>query len=233
MFKGIFLADIHCSRKRKDGCLVVLNKIKDIIIEEKLPVFICGDFWDSAITATEASGYSEFINGIYEIKQHTDVFFIYGTPLHEPEKSLEVFRLIGCHVYDDNAFEEFSNFELVCIPEPRKSHYVSDSKNGSDINELIAKNIEDFVSKLPPKKKFRVAMYHGEIKGQTYQNSLPCTSSLALNPKTLKKINADFIGCGHIHKIEEVFENCWYLGSCPPKDFGERHDASYFIVEEK
>lgn len=235
MFKGIFLADLHCSRKRKDDCLKVLTDLWNFVFRsrEKIPVFICGDFWDYAITATENSGYSDFINAVHSLKQITDVYFIYGTPLHEPEKSLEVFKLMGCTVIEENSFILKDNFELVAIPEPRKSKYISKSKNGQDINELITEDIKSFINNLPEKQKFRIAMYHGEIKGQTYQNNLPCTSSLALNPKDLKKINADFIGCGHIHKVEEVFKNCWYLGSCPPKDFGEKHDASFFYIKEE
>jgi hypothetical protein len=201
--------------------------------EERLPLFICGDFWDASLSATEHSGYSQFIDAMSKINNITNVFMITGTPLHDPQGSYKVFEVMGINVFYKNTYKVFNfgnyNFELIAIPEPRKSHYISKT---TDINKEISLDVENFINSIPQKSDTpRIAIYHGEVVGHEYQNGIQCTSPIGIKPSLLKKLNCDFYGLGHIHDISSPFDNCWYLGSCPPKKFGETHNASYFLVE--
>lgn len=239
-FEGIFIADLHCSKKRRNECLEVLQKVWNYVYEseKKPPVFICGDFWDAAITATEQSGYSEFIESVHDIQKLTQVYMIYGTPLHEPEGSLKQFELMKCVVFDKFTFVDCGNFELIALPEPRVSHYSSNlDKNSFDKKresavDLINKDMAEFFNSIPAKtEKPRIVIGHGEIFGSNLDNGMEATGELSFKPGLLKGLNADFYGFGHIHTTQEIFENCWYIGSAFQKSYGESHDPSMFVVE--
>lgn len=237
MFNGLFIADLHCSKKRKKECLEVLQKVWNFVHdwndkENKLPVFICGDFWDSSITATEQSGYSEFIEALHDIYNITDVYMVYGTPLHEPEGSLKQFELMGCKVFDKNTFIDCKDFELIALPEPRVSHYAA-TTNRETVVDLINKDMISFSQSVPKKTKPRIVMGHGEIFGSNLDNGMEATGDISFKPSLLKGFDADFYGFGHIHTTQEIFKNCWYIGSAFQKNYGECHDPSMFIVEVK
>lgn len=226
----IHIADLHASRERKEQCLTVLSKIKDYLISQPTPptLLISGDFWDSVITNTEA--FASFLNSLKQIIALTDVYMIYGTASHEPDYSLQAFQELGAHVFRTKQFVDCGDFELVAIPEPRRTDYPS-SKN---IDIAINKDIADFISTLPAKRKTRIVMYHGEIAGAKFDNKEVIASKIAVQPVILKKIDADYYACGHIHLPQEVFENCYYSGSCYPVTYGEHHIAGFnnIIIED-
>ena len=233
MFKGLFIADLHASRKRLDGCIKVLDtiymKLKSYKKEERPYFFIAGDFWDATITNTDTMAL--FVSYMKDIRDLTEVFIIYGTATHDVPCSLDVFEAIGCHIYKMNTFERFDNFELVAIPEPRKTNYISKTKKNKSVVDIINEDLQLFVSTLPEKQLPRICLYHGEIRGCMLNSAKPCSSPVAVSKDYLKSINADFIACGHIHQKQELFENCWYLGTPYQNSFAETHEPSYFIVE--
>lgn len=226
----IHIADLHASRERKEQCLTVLTKIKDYITSQSTPpkLLISGDFWDSVITNTEA--FASFLNSLKQIISITDVYMIYGTASHEPDYSLQAFQELGAHIFRTKQFVDCGDFELVAIPEPRRTDYQT-SKN---IELAINKDVADFISNLPPKQKTRIVIYHGEIAGAQFDNGEVIASKIAVQPAVLKKINADYYACGHIHLPQEVFKNCYYSGSCYPVTYGEHHIAGFndIIIEE-
>ena len=226
----IHIADLHASRERKEQCLTVLTKIKDYITSQSTSpkLLISGDFWDSVITNTEA--FASFLNSLKQIISITDVYMIYGTASHEPDYSLQAFQELGAHIFRTKQFVDCGDFELVAIPEPRRTDYQA-SKN---IELAINKDVADFISTLPPKQKTRIVMYHGEIAGAQFDNGEVIASKIAVQPAVLKKINADYYACGHIHLPQEVFENCYYSGSCCPVTYGEHHIAGFndITIEE-
>lgn len=232
MFKGLFTADLHCSKSRKEGCLEVLNKIYEELISHDVPpyLFICGDFWDAIIT--NSTVFNEYIEVMKKIIATTKVFMIYGTPSHEVEGSLEIFRHLGATVFSSNTYVDYDDFELIAIPEPRKSHYASLTYKDMSINDVINDSLKQFAKTIPPKSdKPRIAMVHSEIRGVAMDNGMPCSSPISIPISYLKALNADFIGCGHIHLKQEIFKNCWYLGSAPQKTLGEKHNPELMLIE--
>lgn len=231
MFKGIFLADLHCSKSRQEGCNEVLQKLIDTVKEQNVKpyVFICGDFWDAVITNSEV--FAQYLTLMKQLIDITKVYIIYGTPTHDVEGSLECFKLLGAEVYAENSFVDCGEFELITLPEPRKSHYSHLVTEDTTISDVINADLKKFISSLPQKTKTRIAMVHNEIKGIAMDNGVPCSSPVSFTPAMLKALNADFIGCGHIHTKQEIFENCWYLGSVPQKTLGEKHEPAFMEVE--
>lgn len=240
MFEGLFIADLHYSKARREPCLQVLEKVHDFIMKtgdsgERCPLFICGDFFDSAMTATDNSGYADALDMMDRINYRADVFMVYGTPTHEPSGILKAFECMKINVFDKNTYKVIrsgkSLFELVALPEPRKSNYVS---KGKDVNAIINREFEEFINSIPERSELpRIVIGHGEICGISYSNAILANSPTAFPPSKLKKLNADFYGFGHIHQKQEVFKNCWYIGSPYQKSFSETHDPSMFYVEVK
>lgn len=231
----IHIADLHCNKERKEVCLKALSKIKQFVKNTPAVVLIAGDFWDSTITATENSGFTEFARAMKELCELTDVIIITGTPSHEPAGSCDIFETFGAKVYKQNTFtllnSRYGTFELAAMPEPRKQEFI----NSPDIDKAIQQSYIDFVKIIPPKKDFpRIAVIHNEIRSALLQNSIKIDEShpTAIPVALLKKINADYYACGHIHEPQRVpgVGECYYSGSVYPRNFGERHDGGFYFI---
>lgn len=231
----IHVADIHASRERLPQTLSILETLTERAKEKDIDFIIfAGDFWDSTITATKGSGFSDIIAAIKELEKYTQLIFVYGTPTHEPNGSLDAFMSDRTYIarWPDTTFSAGFQTEIIAIPEPRRSDYVAASS--SDIDVLINKTIKDFIKKNEKlnEKLFRhrIVIYHGEVKGAVYQNGVSASSPTAISKELLQSLNADYYALGHIHMPQEIFPNAWYPGSACPKNFGETHDGHYNLV---
>lgn len=228
----IHVADIHASKERLSQTLQVLRILTERAKKQDISfILFAGDFWDSTITATKGSGFTDILQAVRELEKHAFLYFVYGTPTHEPKGSLDVFvsdktRVISemCSVFDND-----SGTEIIAIPEPRRSDYIGASIQETDLS--INKSISDFINSLKSRDKNRVVVYHGEVKGVLYQNGVAASSATAIPKELLMSLSADYYALGHIHMPQEIFHNAWYAGSAAPKDFGEIHDGSYNLVE--
>ena len=142
----IHVADIHASRERLPQTLSILETLTERAKEKDIDFIIfAGDFWDSTITATKGSGFSDIIAAIKELEKYTQLIFVYGTPTHEPNGSLDAFMSDRTYIarWPDTTFSAGFQTEIIAIPEPRRSDYVAASS--SDIDVLINKTIKDFI----------------------------------------------------------------------------------------
>lgn len=233
--KFIHIADIHASRERLSQTLHILKTLTERAKQGDIDFIIfAGDFWDSTITATKGSGFSDIIAAIRNLEKETTLFFIYGTPSHEPLGSLDAFRNKNCYVIDNPMFVPDAMENILFIPEPRRSDFVKESID--ETNKAINKMLEHTVKEsLKDKKTYGenkplIVVYHGEVKGATYQNGVSASSPTAIPKELLQSLNADYYALGHIHMPQEVFPNAWYSGSACPKNFGETHDGCYNLV---
>lgn len=231
----IHIADLHCNKDRKEYCLKALLKIKEFVKENPAVILIAGDFWDSTITATESSGFTDFVKSVKELCEITDVIIITGTPSHEPAGSCDIFEAFGARVYKQNSFcyidSRYGKFELAAMPEPRKQDFI----NSSDINRAIQQSYKDFINTIPAKKNTpRIAVVHNEIRSALLQNSIVIDEShpTAIPVSLLKQINADYYACGHIHEPQRIPEvgECYYSGSVYPRNFGETHNGGFYFI---
>lgn len=237
----IHIADIHASRERLPQTLHILNTLTERCKQDDIDfILFAGDFWDSTITATKGSGFSDIVSAIRELEKHTYLFFVYGTATHEPNGSLDAFSSERTAVikgmlhipYVENEIcytRRTLGFDLIFIPEPRRSEYVGISSDeiNNRINEGIRTALEEYKTRC---SKPLIVVCHGEVKGATYQNGVSASSPTAIPKELLQSLNADYYALGHIHKPQEVFKNAWYSGSACPKDFGETHDGCYNLV---
>lgn len=223
----IHIADLHANKARVEPCLKVLDTLYNFISEkETKPILlIAGDFWDSVMQNTEASGFTKITAKLNKLITITKVIFISGTPNHEPEGSLKIFEELGATVFYNSEIADFGDFEIIAIPEPRRSNFQCSTvdEQSAQINSYL----DSFLSSIPKKTKPRILMYHGEVKGSVYQNGSNASSPIALDKKQLQQTNSDYYALGHIHLPQQLWENCWYVGSCYPKDAGEHHTAGF------
>lgn len=252
--KFIHTADLHFNKERSEKVIEVINKIIDVCKADDISgVFITGDFWDSTITNSKSSGFTDALSVMKALADTVPVFMIYGTASHEPAGSLDVFEKIGCVLLKDNRANHKANpymysyhsfydktdtmreFDIVAIPEPRLS--MTDGKTLEDKYNSIQKSFKDIVfeCKLVKKDCPRIVLFHGLISGAVMDNGMSVPKGeTAIDKEVLDSMNADVILCGHIHKKQKVGgmkTPCYYCGSIPPKNFGETHEASFNIIE--
>lgn len=231
--KFIHTADIHASKARLTETLKTLAVLNKRCSQGDIDyIIIAGDFFDSTITNTKASGFSDIIQAFRSLSKKTKILMCYGTASHEPDGCLEVFQDYAT-VVDTNSIilDKKNKTAFMVIPEPRRSHYQGSSL--IEIDGKINKDIVKFVDKCKkecPEDYVKIVVYHGEVKGAMYQNGMTASSPTAIDQNLLMSLNANYYALGHIHMPQSIFKNCWYSGSPAPKDFGEKHKGIYNVI---
>lgn len=236
----IHIADIHASRERYECVKEALDAIIIRTLEGDVDaVLIAGDFFDSTITVSDSSHYTDFLELVSLISKNTKVIFVYGTPSHENNGVLYPFTMIeNVTVLMDThnnpyapSFMEFDNFEVIGLPEPRMSEL--DGKTVDEKSASYKAMMSKFIAELPKKKNTRIVIGHGDIEGTFYQNGQKVSSGpFTLNTPTLRKLDGDYYAWGHIHQPQQLNGlQGRYAGSLVPLNYGECHDAGYIIVE--
>ena len=156
MIRLAHVADLHCCREHQEAAMKSLQTLADSI--KKAPVdlvAIAGDTWDASMLNTEASGFNGFIDAIRNIADEAPVAMIYGTPSHDTDGSLEVFRKISSKhpitildpaqsyllagdgedaeiVPDDGGVHPSARAVILGVPEPRKKYLLANATAGKD-----------------------------------------------------------------------------------------------------
>lgn len=230
--KFIHISDVHANRERIDAIKTVFDCIIDTVTNNDVDfVLFSGDFWDSTITNTRASGFTDYITMVNKLSTLCKVIFIYGTPKHEPKGALDVFEAIGCTVIDTPQRIEIDTksgcVDILAIPEPRRGDYVGLSTE--ETTKAINQSYIELAKNVKGDNPFIVA-FHGEVAGSIYDNGIEAKSSIQFPVNLFKEMKADYYAFGHIHLPQEVFENAYYPGSPAPLDFGEKHDGVIHLV---
>jgi exonuclease SbcD len=256
------IADLHCCREHAEEALTSLRFFAAQIKKSPVSmVALAGDTWDASMLNTEGSGFNRFIDAIREIADLAPVAMIYGTPAHDTDGSLEVFRKITCR-YGITILEPGQPYFLAelngrakivqeipgvtgkaiifGIPEPRKKYLLADNSVGKDETEEAIRSAMHKMCFLLAAKRQEYqdipcfVLYHGEVAGTVYQNdqTIERGTGISITIDDLTDIGADYYALGHIHKPQKVGNiNAYYAGSIYPKNFGETHQASFKIVD--
>ena len=250
------IADLHCCKEHQKEALESLDEICQSLTTNPVDLIaIAGDTWDASMLNTEASGFNDFVGRIQNLAAFAPVVMIYGTPSHDTDGSLEVFRKIKAknaitileaakpYFLENGKIVETSTAPealIFGIPEPRKKYLLVNSTVGKEETESA---IRDAMQKLcfllaAKRREFPdipcVMLYHGDIAGSSLQNdrTIERGTGIAISIDDLASIGADYYALGHIHKPQQVGTlPAYYAGSIYPKDFGETHKAGFNIVE--
>lgn len=250
------ISDLHCCKEHQDEALVSLEFLLDKIRKNPVDlVAIAGDTWDASMLNTEASGFNDFVTSIQKLADAAPVVMIYGTPSHDTDGSLEVFRKIKAkntitileaanpYFLENGKIVETSTAPealIFGIPEPRKKYLLANATAGKDETEgairdamqkvcFLLASIRREYSNIPC-----VMLYHGDIAGSSLQNdrTIERGTGIAISIDELSSIGADYYALGHIHKPQQVGNlPAYYAGSIYPKDFGETHKAGFNLVK--
>jgi len=195
------IADLHCCREHTEEALASLHFFAEYI--KKTPVdMVCisGDTWDASMLNTEASGFNRFTDAIRYIADIAPIAMIYGTPSHDTDGSLEIFRKITCknnitilepgqayfltndnYIYSEaeaNRLYDKNKRKAIIfgIPEPRKKYLLADNSAGKDETEEAIRNAMHKICFLLGAKRRDykslpcVVLYHGDVSGSLLQN---------------------------------------------------------------
>lgn len=223
--KFIHIADIHASKERKDVVLKILSTLKEYVQNNKIDfIVVAGDFWDTTITNTKASGFADIVNSVAELNAMCPVRMIYGTAGHEANGSLDVFKTLGIEVHSQIEYSE--DERILWIPEPRKSQFIKQTQ------QETTDAVKDYLQQISLYKDVTLIVAHGEIEGASYDNGVICNSPICIPKSLLKETGAKYIAAGHIHTPQIIKDiNCYYVGSPAPLSFGESHDGHFNVVE--
>lgn len=250
------IADLHCCKEHQKEALESLDEICQSLTANPVDLIaIAGDTWDASMLNTEASGFNDFVGRIQNLATFAPVVMIYGTPSHDTDGSLEVFRKIKArntitileaakpYFLENGKIVETSTAPealIFGIPEPRKKYLLVNSTVGKEETESAIRDAMQKVCFLLAAKRREfpdipcVMLYHGDIAGSTLQNdrTIERGTGIAISIDDLASIGADYYALGHIHKPQQVGTlPAYYAGSIYPKDFGETHKAGFNIVE--
>jgi exonuclease SbcC len=254
--KVIHIADLHCCKEHQEEALTSLNFIADEIKTNPVDlVAIAGDTWDASMLNTEASGFNNFVDAIQKLAELAPIAMIYGTPSHDTDGSLEVFKKIKAKhsitILEATKSYFLENGKIVenptapealifGIPEPRKKYLLANVTTGKEETENA---IRDAMQKIcfllaAQRQKYSnlpcIMLYHGDIAGSSLQNdrTIERGTGIAISIDDLASIKADYYALGHIHKPQQIGTlPAYYAGSIYPKDFGETHKAGFNYVE--
>ena len=225
----LFTADIHANKKRLSDVITFLDFCKKTIINEKIDLFVIGgDLWNAMVPNTKGSGFVDIMNSLKGISELTDLRIIYGTPSHEPEGSLDFISNLNTSnkhsvkVFRQAETELINGINMLFIPEPRRSDFISDSPKKT--SELINKYLSNICS-----KGADIIFYHGEIDGAVMDNGMSCKSDYRLSKSMINNSGAKLVLAGHIHTPQTPMENVYYTGSPIPCNFGEKHEGSVIV----
>ena len=256
MIKVAHIADLHCCREHQDEALKSLEFLGDTLRSNPVDlVAIAGDTWDASMLNTEASGFNDFVNAIQSLADIAPIAMIYGTPSHDTDGSLEVFRKIKARhsitileaakpyfLKDGEITDNATGAAALIfgIPEPRKKYLLANSTAGKEETESAIRDAMQKVCFLLAASRREheslpcVMLYHGDIAGSSLQNdrTIERGTGIAISIDDLASIGADYYALGHIHKPQQVGTlPAYYAGSIYPKDFGETHKAGFNLVK--
>ena len=250
------IADLHCCKEHQKEALESLDEICLSLTTNPVDLIaIAGDTWDASMLNTEASGFNDFVGRIQNLASFAPVVMIYGTPSHDTDGSLEVFRKIRAkntitileaakpYFLENGKVVETSTAPgalIFGIPEPRKKYLLANLTTGKEETESAIRDAMQKICFLLAAKRREfpdipcVMLYHGDIAGSSLQNdrTIERGTGIAISIDDLASIGADYYALGHIHKPQQVGTlTAYYAGSIYPKDFGETHKAGFNIVE--
>jgi len=225
----IATADIHLGSgkslgpNRNEDILNSLDQVIDYALRKRPKYFaLIGDCYDyPSPSSSLRESIARRIKYLVDVNIHVLLLsgnhdFANGTHALSEMKELEIDKL---SIIDkcSNMFDD----DMTWIFFPHNG--AIDSKSVSWYSE-----ISNFVEK--KKKRKRIVLGHFPVVGSKLSSSnYRYKSSESVTKETLKKLKADLILLGDIHKSQELFKNCYYVGSVDRIDFGEKNDQKSFI----
>jgi exonuclease SbcD len=194
------LADIHYSKERKDDVLMALRFVNASAKENAVDLIaIAGDIFDSAILNTGSTGLADFINEIKKLGDVAPLTMVRGTPSHDVDQSLEIFKSVNCKrgisilepgqayflhkeqgiIREDEIYlyDALGQAAIIFgIPEPQRRYLLSDTSVGKDETEEAIRDAMHKMCFLTSAKRQEypdipsILLYHGDVAGATLQN---------------------------------------------------------------
>jgi exonuclease SbcC len=198
--KIVHIADVHFCKEYADEALASLKCVEDYVKSNPVDMIgIAGDLFDSATLNSENARLSEFIDAIKRLGDSAPTAMVYGTPSHDVDGSLEIFKAVNCKygitilepgqayflhkeqgiIREDEIYlyDALGQAAIIFgIPEPRKKYLLADTSAGKgETEEAIRAAMHRVCFLLAAKRREYpdipcVLLYHGDVAGSTLQN---------------------------------------------------------------
>ena len=258
MIRIAHLADLHFRKERLSDITLALDAFESQAKDQRVDLIaIAGDIWDGAIQNTAGSAFPIFAERIRRLADIAPVVMIYGTPSHDTEGSLEIFRHIkskyGITILQPGiaymlAHKEISPSDteksnagrllVFGVPEPSKKWLMANAGaiGKEAAAEAAARALQNlFVGLAAIREQHSdlpcIVLYHGRVRGATFSNGQLSDDGIARD--VLTSVGADYYALGDIHEPQEIqgYPHARYPGSLYPCNWGEEHRPAWNLVQ--
>ncbi len=193
-------------------------------------------------------------------KTTNNIFIVKGNNAHDAENSIELLNGFRSNIFTSETnkavvinadgkaevlqidfvdFQQNAKYMIQFLPYPTKANLIKgksiDEENLSftklydELMQFHGYQATKFKEKNPNAPI--IALFHGNIANCTLQNGQKLIGQdLIIPPETLERTEADFIGCGHIHLMQEIKKNIWYSGNLYNSNYGELEQKGFLEV---
>jgi len=240
--KILHTADLHLGKMLNGYSLIldqeyILNKIKDIVINENVDVVVfAGDIFDRAITTTDALNlFSDFLDFVY--KNNKTLIAILGN--HDGERISFTNRILknsNIHIVSEPKTIKIDDVCFACIPYMNihqfRSFYNEEFKT---IDEAYLYTLEDFGIN----KSYYNFMIAHDYFTHNMEKLIESDSEIKNLIGGLEYLDVsmfkdyDYVALGHMHNAQKVGEeNIRYSGSILKYSFSEaNHNKSVVVID--
>lgn len=222
----VAVSDLHLGSgknlgsNRHEDILNSLRQAVDYACKKQVKYFVLlGDNFDYPNPSNFLRG--EFLHPLCRLASHGIKIFVL-TGNHEfanqcnPFQGFAKLNLKDIHIIDKTQRLLAGNIEFIFLPHNKEI----DSKT-TTWKEIFQR------FKIPQGKK-RIVLGHFPVVGSKVGPSDFVMSS-QVEKNELKKLHADLILLGDIHKPQKLFDKCYYVGSIDRINFGEQDEKKRFI----
>jgi DNA repair exonuclease SbcCD ATPase subunit/predicted MPP superfamily phosphohydrolase len=239
------IQDIHVNPTWIDESEYDIDRICEVSAAEKVDaICVAGDFFDRAIMATDKHSYSRILNLGKKLQDTAQVYYIYGTPSHDPEGIYAAFDAIGWKQIGIGKSETIGDLLIMGIPEitPAVISARFPELDKAEINAkqygLVNQVIDEYYVPLSREwhnggNKYVHFMLHGHVSGCRFKDEQkPRTTDFMFSEEMLSRIDADYYQAGHLH-LPQSFKTIYggYGGSSHLTWGDTGFEAGFDVIE--
>jgi exonuclease SbcD len=211
-------------------------------------IFVCGDSAPVSVRPMTPLERNTLADVYVRLAEHAPVFVVRGN--HDiADRDIDIFgRLKSRH-----SILAFSNpgiargstrggqpFVVAALPYPSKGFLMARAKTDGvrldDVNAACREAIKAVLMGLKvemesdPKTTVRLILAHINVSGALAGGFALIGQDVEAGALELESTGADYIACGHIHKVQQMSARVWYPGSPRRVDFGEEGEEKGYLL---
>ena len=146
------ISDVHFCKERADEALASLYFLENYIKENPVDMTaIAGDLFEAAVLNSENARLAEFAGAIKRLGDLAPVAMVYGTPSHDVDGSLEIFKTLTCNYGITVLDAGQAYFATVDLADTKKLNIIPEAEGKGYYKKALILGIPE------PRKKYLLA----------------------------------------------------------------------------